>query len=97
MTHPTQGTCPVCNGSGRVSAEGVAHKSVIYGYDAATDTLQCRNCGGQYQYGTPQGVVKLRPDGTPCAHEYSSANAGRCYTRYTCKHCGDVYHIDSRD
>ena len=54
MTHPTQGTCPVCNGSGRVSAEGVAHKSVIYGYDAATDTLQCRNCGGQYQYGTPR-------------------------------------------
>jgi hypothetical protein len=91
------GTCPVCNGSGRVAAGDYKYKSVIAGYDQETDTLPCTNCGGQYMYGSPKGQVRLRADGTPCAHEYESKTVGRCLTQYTCKHCGDSYHIDSGD
>ena len=91
------GICPVCNGSGRISAENVPHKKVFAGYDAATDTLGCRNCGGQTMYGVPTGKVPLRADGTPCKHEYVSKVAGRCLTDYTCKHCNHRYQIDSGD
>jgi len=30
---------------------------VMSGYDADTDTLPCQNCGGQYMYGRPSGIV----------------------------------------
>lgn len=91
------GTCPVCNGSGRVPAGDNKYKHVIAGYDKATDTFACTNCGGQYMYGSPKGQVRLRPDGTPCKHEYTSKTVGRCLTEYTCRHCGDRYQIDSGD
>jgi hypothetical protein len=39
------GTCPVCNGSGRVSAGDSKYKKVIAGYDIETDTFRCNNCG----------------------------------------------------
>lgn len=91
------GTCPVCMGTGRRSAEGVAYKSVMAGYDSTTDTLACDNCGGQTMYGRPTGKVPLRSDGTPCVHEFVGRNAGRCYTIYTCRHCGYTYDIDSSD
>lgn len=95
-TLPT-GPCPVCSGTGRVPAGDYKYKAIISGYDAATDTQSCRNCGGQTMYGVASGQVPLRPDGTPCKHEYEGRNAGRCYTIYTCKHCGDKYDIDSSD
>jgi len=91
------GTCPVCRGSGRVAAGDYKYKSVIAGYDQATDTLPCTNCGGQYMYGSPKGQVRLRDNGEPCVHEYTSQTVGRCLTEYTCKHCGDRYQIDSGD
>ena len=96
MSH---GTCPVCNGTGRmaVTPEQERYKHVYAGYDAETDTLACTNCGGQTMYGRPTGRVPLRPDGTPCRHEYTSATVGRCLTRYTCRHCGSSHEIDSGD
>jgi len=94
----TQGTCPVCNGTTRTPADGYSHtRSHIAGYDQATDTFPCTNCGSQYMYGQPRGTVPLRPDGTPCKHDYTSSNAGRCLTNYQCKHCNDSYEIDSGD
>lgn len=91
------GTCPVCNGSGRVAAGDYKYKHVVAGYDKETDTLACRNCGGQYMYGQPKGQVRLNRDGKPCNHSYRSATVGRCLTQYTCEHCGDTYQIDSGD
>jgi hypothetical protein len=89
--------CPVCNGSGRVSAGDNKYKSVIAGYDKETDTLPCRNCGGQYMFGRPTGEVRARPDGSACTHSYTSKTVGRCLTEYTCVHCGDRFQIDSGD
>lgn len=93
------GTCPVCNGSGRVkpTPEQERYKDVFAGYDKETDTLRCGNCGGQYMYGTPKGQVRLNKDGLPCTHKYTSRNVGRCLTEYTCADCGDRYEIDSGD
>jgi len=92
-----KGTCPVCNGSGRVPAGDNKYKHVIAGYDKATDTFGCTNCGGQYMYGTPKGEVRLNKDGQPCKHKYTSKTVGRCLTEYTCSECGDRYQIDSGD
>lgn len=91
------GVCPVCNGSKRVPAGDTEYKHVLASYDKETDTLACRNCGGQTMYGSPTGEVLLRPDGTPCTHEYVARAMGRCYTVYKCHHCGDYYDIDSGD
>ena len=91
------GICPVCNGTGRRAAGNDKYKAVYAGYDKDTDTLPCNNCGGQTMYGRPTGKVPLRPDGTPCKHEYVSKTAGRCLTDYTCKHCGYKFQIDSGD
>ena len=92
------GTCPCCNGAGRVPAEEGKNYGCFYGYDKDTHTLMCTNCGGQYMYGKPTGKVRLRRDnGEPCTHKYSGYNAYRCLTRYTCEHCGDRYEIDSGD
>lgn len=95
-THPT-GTCPVCAGTGRVPAGDRPNKARAYGYDASTDTLPCMNCGAQTMSLKATGQVRLRPDGTPCTHEYVGRNVGRCLTEYRCKHCPDSYVIDSSD
>lgn len=101
-----QGICPVCNGTGRANPmDALGHelsesakKSGWYGYDVEDDKVNCYNCGGQRQWGSPTGKVNLRRDnGQPCVHEYTGQNLGRCYTGYTCKHCGDYYTIDSGD
>jgi len=95
-----QGICPVCAGTGRraVSDSERRYVKMIYSYDAETDTLSCRNCGGQTMSGTATGKVNLRIDnGEPCVHEYQGRDAGRCYVVYTCKHCNDYYGIDSSD
>ena len=91
------GTCPVCQGSGRRPAGNDPHKKIYAGYDAATDTLACTNCGGQYMYGRPSGQVRLNLQGDPCRHVYTSRTVGRCLTQYTCSECGDRYEIDSGD
>lgn len=89
--------CPVCSGTGRRPAGDYRYKEVTAGFDRETDTLPCNNCGGQTMYGKPTGQSFLRDDGTPCTHEYTTTNLGRCYNRYTCKHCGYSYSIDSGD
>lgn len=107
-TEKKTGTCPTCQGSGRRPVPADTRQYVkfnerwgtwgVAGYDPDTDTLPCRNCGGQTMSMKGTGVVLLRPDGTPCQHEYTYQLAGNCYHRYTCKHgCGHVYHIDSGD
>lgn len=90
-------TCPVCNGTTRIPAGDALYKAVTVGYDSATDTFSCNNCGGQTMSLKATGMVRTRPDGTPCSHEYQGRNAGRCLVKYTCVHCGDVYSIDSSD
>ena len=89
--------CPVCNGTGRRPAGDYKYKNIVAGYDKDTDTLLCNNCGGQTMTMSPTGKTRMRDDGTPCVHEYDSRQAGRCYTIYTCKHCGYSYDIDSGD
>lgn len=94
------GVCPACNGTLRrpvlPSEEG--YKKIMSGYDAATDTMACGNCGGQTMYGQSLGYTKIDPaTGLGCLHEYTGRNAGRCYTIYTCKKCGSSFDIDSGD
>lgn len=95
------GTCPVCQGTGHMPCPDNLRKygqqSGWYGYRAEDDTVTCTNCGGQTMFGKPTGKVRLRADMSPCVHEYTGRNAGRCYTIYTCKHCGDTHDIDSSD
>ena len=97
-----KGICPVCNGTTRVPVpeQSQSYKTVMASYDRVTDTLRCRNCGGQYQFGgrsIPSGYVALREDGTPCVHDYNSETIGNCLHRSTCRHCGDSHDIDSGD
>ena len=95
----TKGVCPVCDGTTRrpVPESQQQYKTIYAGYDAETDTLECDNCGGQYQWGRACGQVSLNHDGVPCRHEYRGQNAGRCLTTYTCIHCDDRHQIDSGD
>lgn len=73
-----------------------------YGYseEATADgqivaTVECGNCGSQYMHGRATGQVPLRPDGKACRHSYASESAGKCLTRYTCRHCSDAFTVDS--
>lgn len=91
------GVCPVCSGNLRKPAKDIPHKERHYGYDEATDTLPCYNCGAQKMYGRATGLTKLRADGEPCKHDYEHRLIGRCYHNYRCKHCNDSYDIDSGD
>lgn len=91
------GTCPVCEGTGRVPAGDYKYKHIVATYDKETDTLACTNCGGQTMGLKGHGQVPLNKEGKPCKHEYTSRNIGRCLTEYTCKHCGHRYEIDSSD
>jgi hypothetical protein len=97
----TKGVCPVCNGSGHMPCPDHLRehgsKNGWYGYRAEDDTVNCTNCGSQYMYGRATGEVNLNRDGVPCTHSYTSQNAGRCLTNYTCQNCDDRYQIDSGD
>jgi len=97
----TECECPVCKGTGRMPTPDhlrkYAEKNGWYGYDPADDCCTCTNCGGQTMGGRPTGRSRLREDGTPCVHEYTGRQLGRCWTQYTCKHCGYSYDIDSSD
>jgi hypothetical protein len=105
VSNVNTGICPCCNGTLREPRQSRypnmsvddANRWYSHEYDDATDTMPCKNCGAQYMYGKPVGKVLLNKDGNPCDHEYESATVGRCLTRYTCKHCGDAFHIDSGD
>lgn len=89
------GVCPKCNGTCQIP---LTEEEKKYSWYKGKTHRDCDNCGGQYMYGTPTGKVPLRKDnGEPCLHEYVGRNAGRCYTIYTCKHCGSTYDIDSSD
>lgn len=88
------GTCPVCNGSGKVL---LTADELKYSWNKDKTERECSNCGGQYMYGQGTGKVTLRKDGTPCVHEYTSRTVGRCLTQYTCKHCITSFQIDSGD
>jgi len=96
-----KGICPVCNGTTRmpVAEEHQEYKRLYSGYNPVTDTLPCDNCGGQYMFSLPTGAVSLRPDGTPCKHEYKSKSNPRFQSLhiYNCVHCDDFYEIDSGD
>jgi hypothetical protein len=94
--HPT-GICPVCKGSTRIPAGDNKYKDIIAGYDKATDTFACDNCGGRTMSLRATGIVYLRADGTPCVHEYVSKTIGNCLNQYTCKHCPHTFTIDSSD
>lgn len=95
------GICPICNGTGHMpcpdNIRTYGKRNGWYGYRADDDTVDCTNCGAQYQFSKPSGQVPLNKEGNPCVHDYDGFNAGRCYTKYVCKHCPDVYHIDSGD
>ena len=103
MTEANVGICPCCNGTGHMPCpneqiRGYGVKNGWYGYRAEDDTVDCTNCGGQYMFGKPTGKVRLRPDGTPCKHEYSySKGRWNCTHDYKCVHCSDTYMIDSGD
>lgn len=97
---PLRGPCPVCNGTGRVKSpvdmNEYSKRYGWYGYDANDDTVDCHNCGSQYQFGKPSGTVRLRSDGEPCEHTYTASKGNwNCTTNYRCIHCGDTYMIDS--
>ena len=95
------GRCPVCRGLGRMtSPPHLKNANGWYGYDPETNTVPCKNCGGQYMMGTPSGRVPLNKAGEPCTHEYESNSPfgrNRGITDYICKHCGDKYTWDSTD
>lgn len=88
------GTCPVCNGTKEVPLSDYELK---YSWNQGKTHRACHNCGGQTMFGRATGQVPLRADGTPCTHSYRSQTLGRCFTRYTCEHCGSYYEVDSGD
>ena len=96
MEKEQSGVCPVCNGTKRIPATG-AYSHVVAGYDKETKTLPCDNCGAQCMWGTATGSVPLRPDGTPCKHDYSEHKIGNCLREYVCVYCKHAFQIDSGD
>ena len=93
------GTCPVCNGTLREPAGESPWASSCAGYHRYTHTFPCSNCGAQYMFGTPTGLVRHNAEGIPCTHDYEEDRSARrnCYHVYICKHCGDRFDIDSGD
>jgi transcription elongation factor Elf1 len=102
MIMPVQklGICPKCNGSGRVLCPPKYRSSFQqngwFGYDPNTKTIECDNCGAQYQHSKPSGIVKMSYTGKPCVHRYSEEQLSAHYVKYNCKLCGDVYFVDLR-
>ena len=103
MIDRSAGVCPVCAGTMRRPCPDDEMRKYgqlngWFGYDESDDTVDCDNCGKQYQFRPATGRVPLRADGTPCKHEYKG-QPGRwhCCTDYVCSHCGDKHMIDSGD
>lgn len=98
MADQTLATCPMCNGTRRVPAKPGKLYTHTYGYDRASHTLPCRNCGGQTMGLNPTGLVPIDPfTGLGCLHDYAHRLAGNCYHVYTCRKCDHTYDIDSGD
>lgn len=91
------GTCPKCNGSTRRPCPPEYLGFNMAGLDRTDNTLPCDNCGGQTMSLRATGKVPLRPDGSPCMHEYKYRSLGNCLHGYTCIRCGHRYEIDSSD
>jgi hypothetical protein len=96
-----KGICPACNGTKRQPCDSTKeskHYRVYSGYDSETHTLPCGNCG-YGMFARPSGEVNLRPDGTPCLHNFvHDQKLGNCYNSYKCTHgCGSAFTIDSGD
>lgn len=93
--------CPICQGTTRrlVPESCRQHINILATYDATTDTLACKNCGGQTMNLRALGYTKKRKptDTIGCNHHYTGRQAGNCYMVYTCVHCLDQYDIDSGD
>lgn len=97
IQHPRAvGICPVCNGTKRVAVSPDQHRFSA-GYSAIDHTIPCQNCGGQYMFSVPTGLVWHNKDDKPCTHEYQGHKIGNCLHEYRCIHCGDTYQIDSGD
>lgn len=93
---PDVSTCPVCNGTKRQHYEG-EYKDLVAGFDKATSTIPCQNCGGQYMFGSPTGLVRHNKDNLPCTHSYKGISSKNCLHVSQCIHCGDTFEIDSGD
>jgi hypothetical protein len=97
---PSTGICPVCNGSKRTPLPEHSRQwaHVIAGYDKATDSLPCDNCTPS-QLSEPTGVVPLRADGHPCAHEFREVSTAHQSMHgehhYVCGACSTRKYIDS--
>lgn len=95
-----QGICLCCSGSTRrpVHPNEERYKNIMAGYDKETDTMPCRNCGGQTMFGRALGYTKIDPaTGLSCVHHFVGRSAGNCYTVYTCTKCSSSFDIDSGD
>lgn len=88
-SQPKTGTCPKCLGAKLIPNEWYP--------EFGKPERPCNNCGGQQMLSGPSGVVPLRPDGTPCLHEYKLIRERNCYRQYECTHCGHRYDYDSGD
>ena len=87
--------CPVCQGTGLVE---IPENEKQYSWNKGLTHMECRNCGGQTMMGKATGLTLPRRDtAEPCVHSYKGVNKGRCYTVYTCEHCGSHFDIDSGD
>lgn len=97
-------TCPACNGTKRQEVDatgqpvGQATDYPRWPQYAKQGWMECRNCGGQTMSRAATGLTyPHRDNGEPCRHEYTGQTIGRCLTQYACKHCPDVFDIDSSD
>ncbi len=85
------GICPVCDGTKQVPISDNLKK-----WFPQRTTMDCLNCGGQYEFGTSSGLVPLNIDGIPCTHEYETHRKiaglkGTSRTEYKCRHCNDTF------
>lgn len=104
MHLPEVGICPVCKGTKRMSVRGIPHATTMPGYQgpgtSEPETADCTNCGAQYMFGRPTGLVKHNRDNIPCTHSYDQLHIGtnpKCIHLYQCRHCGDFMELDSGD
>lgn len=85
----------------KIPAEFGDNPASMDGFDPSTRTLPCHNCGNPYLGTAPTGTVPLRPDGTPCTHEYravySDHQGESSMYLYECLWCPVSYRLDYVD
>ena len=85
--------CPICQGTKR---QKLRDDEKAFSWNRGKEDQDCRNCGGQYMFGTPTGYTKKDPiTGLGCPHSYTAKTVGNCLTEYTCTFCGTKHQIDS--